>query len=199
MEKDVIVYPYRNALYINLTNRCTNTCDFCIRKKMDGVGEKNLWLKADPTAAEVISELGEMEGYDEVVFCGYGEPLLRLDEVLEIAAYIKAKGKRTRVNTNGQAGLYHKKDIPPLLKGLIDTAYVSLNAPDKERYNELCHSVYGKEAYSKIIEFAKGCVAAGIKTVLSVVDIISKEEIEEAEKIAKSIGAELKIRKYAGG
>jgi len=196
MKPNVYVYAHAGALYINLTNQCTNDCVFCLRSKMDGIDGNNLWLDKEPTTADIIAQLGDMQGYEEVVFCGFGEPLIKLSEVLEIAKYIKQKGKKTRINTNGHANAFHKKNVPQLLKGLIDVVSISLNAASANRYQKLCRSVYDEEGFNHVIDFSKDCVAAGIRTKLSVVDIIGKEEIEEAGKIAQEIGAELKVRHY---
>ena len=196
MKKDIYVYTHAGAIYINLTNRCTNDCVFCVRSRMEGIDGANLWLDKEPTATEVIAELKGMEGYDEVVFCGYGEPLIQLDEIIEIAGYVKQIGKKTRINTNGHANAFHQKDVPVLLKGLIDKVSISLNATDAQKYQKICRSVYKEEGFSHMLEFARGCVQAGIRTVLSVVDIIGEEEIEKARKIASDIGAEFKVRQF---
>ena len=196
MKQDVYVYTHAGALYINLTNRCTNECVFCVRSKMDGIDGSNLWLENEPEAADIIALLGDMEGFEEVVFCGFGEPLIKLDEVLAIAKYVKEKGKKTRVNTNGHASAYHQKDVPQLLKGLIDVVSISLNATDAKRYQQLCRSIYHTEAFNHVLDFARDCVKAGIRTKLSVVDIIGKEEVDQARQIAEEIGAELKVRHY---
>ena len=100
---DVYTYPYEGNLYINLTNRCTNNCEFCVRRGADGVGGHYLWIKKEPTAQEVIAQMDHLDRYREVVFCGFGEPMMRLPELLEVAAYAKERGKYTRINTNGQA------------------------------------------------------------------------------------------------
>lgn len=196
MKKDIYVYTHAGALYINLTNRCTNDCVFCVRSRMEGIDGTNLWLDKEPTAAEVIEELKGMESYDEVVFCGYGEPLIKLDEIIEIAKYLKQAGKKTRINTNGHANAFHQKDVPALLKGLIDKVSISLNATDAAKYQKICRSVYQEDGFAHMLDFARGCVQQGIRTVLSVVDIIGEEEIEKARKIAADIGAEFKVRQF---
>ena len=133
-----------------------------------------------------------------MVFCGFGEPTIKLDELLEVAKYVKQKGKKTRLNTNGHASAFHHRDVPRALRGLIDTVSISLNAVTKERYQKLCHSVYGEEGFENMLEFARRCVEEGIHTVLSVVDIIGAEEIEEARKLTEKIGANFRVRKYIG-
>jgi TatD family-associated radical SAM protein len=163
---------------------------------MEGIDGHNLWLSREPSAKEVIGDLGSMEGFDEIVFCGFGEPLIKLDELLEIAQYVKSKGKKTRINTNGHANAFHQKDVPQLLKGIIDVVSISLNAATPKHYQKLCRSIYNEEAFNHVISFAKGCVQAGIRTKLSVVDVIGREEIEEARRIAEEVGAEFKVRHH---
>lgn len=196
---DTVVYKIDNNLYINLTNRCTNSCTFCVRNNKKEYEGYSLWLSKEPTVDEVISNL---EKYDlnlinEVVFCGYGEPLLRSDDVILIADYLHKQGKKTRVNTNGQGLLFSGKDLPEKLSGYIDSINISLNATDKVAYQKICKSVYGENAFDSLLEFAKECVKYIPKVYLSVVDIIGKEEIEKARKIVDTIdGAVLRVREY---
>jgi TatD family-associated radical SAM protein len=193
-EMNTYVYRLGNALYINLTNRCTNCCDFCIRNTHDGVGEYNLWLDNEPTAQEVLQQIGDPTQYSEVVFCGFGEPMIRLEELIEIAQEVKKKGGKVRINTNGQANLYHGRNVVPLLKGLVDVISISLNAPTAEQYDAICHSCYGKEAFEGVLQFARECVKVIPTVVLSVVDVLSPDDIERCRTIAEDIGAQLKVR-----
>lgn len=187
-------YELHDALYVNLTNRCTNRCDFCIRKKADGVGGYDLWLSREPSAEEVIAQIPDPAKYSEVVFCGYGEPMLRLDALLQIAAHVKNHGGRTRINTNGQANLYYKRNVAPEMKGLIDSVSVSLNAPSAEAYEAICHSDFGEEAYAGIESFVRSCLAAGIEVTCSVVDVLSVDDIERCRAIAEKMGAKFRLR-----
>jgi TatD family-associated radical SAM protein len=196
MKEDIYVYEHAGKLYVNLTNQCTNACTFCLRNHVDGIDGQPLWLTKEPTAREVMEKMGDLQGYEEVVFCGFGEPVIKLDEIKEIAAYAKGKGKKTRLNTNGQGSAYHGRNIAPELKGLIDTVSISLNASSAEHYDELCRSIYGKDAYSHLLEFAESCVKEGIRTVLSVVDVVDEDEIERSRRIAEGIGATLRVRKH---
>lgn len=196
MREDIYVYEHAGKLYINLTNQCTNACTFCLRNHTDGIDGQPLWLQKEPSAKEVIEKLTGLNRYEEVVFCGFGEPIIKLDEIKEVAAYVKEKGKKTRINTNGHGNAYHGRNIAPELKGLIDTVSVSLNASSAEHYDALCQSVYGKDAYAHLLDFAKSCVEAGIHTVLSVVDVVDEEEIEASRKIAESVGATLRVRHH---
>lgn len=198
MKKDtVFIYPLGDNLYINLTNKCCNDCEFCLRRGGDGVKNSTLWLEREPSAEEVIELIKHTDiRYDEAVFCGYGESTYKLAEMLEIAEFLHSIGKKTRLNTNGLGSAINGRDIVSELKGRIDTVSVSLNESDAERYDAVCHSVFGADAYGMILCFAEECVQKGIKTFLTVVDVIPPEEIEKCRAAAEKIGATLKVRKY---
>lgn len=190
------VYTVDDNVYINLTNRCSNRCEFCVRyydKPIYG----DLWIEDEPSAADVIAILKsdyDLSEYGEVVFCGYGEPTYRYDAVEEICAYVHANGGKTRINTNGQGSEINKQDISARMAACMDTINVSLNATDAEKYDKICHSDYGPRAFEIMLEFAEKCVKAGGNVVLSVVDCIGEDEIAKARAIADSIGAKLRVR-----
>lgn len=187
-------YQIGNTLYLNVTNRCSNKCVFCIRETNSGVGY-NLWLNREPTATEILDTVTEPDKYDEIVFCGYGEPLLKLDIVKEVAAQLKSRGaKLIRVNTNGKANMFYSRNIAPDLVGYIDTISISLNAHNAVTYLELCKPAEGEEAYYTILDFARKCVGVIPKVVLSVVDWPGVN-IEACQKIAQEIGADFRLRK----
>ena len=188
------VYKLNDALYINLTNRCTNACDFCIRNGRKGMGEYELWLDKEPTAEEVLKEIGDPTQYSEIVFCGFGEPMIKLDELIEIAKEVKKKGGRVRINTNGHANIYHGENVVPKLAGIVDVVSISMNAPTAEQYQEICRSRYGLKAFDAMLDFARECVGVIPKVVLSVVDVLSPEDIEKCRKIAEDIGATFRVR-----
>lgn len=196
---ETFIYEHNNSLYINITNKCTNNCDFCIRNQMDGIDGYDLWLKREPSADDVIKGLKDykMSNYKEIVFCGYGEPTMKLDILLDIAKHIKATypDKITRINTNGQANLYHRMDVTPRLDGLIDKLSISLNAPNSKEYQEICHSVYGEDAFEGMLEFAKLAKNHVSKVRLTVVDIIGEEKINKCQKVADVYGIKLYVRK----
>ena len=134
-----IAYEYQNNLYVNLTNRCTNKCKFCIRFTPSGVDNIDLWLEHEPSEDEVIKSLEEKnyKAYDEVIFCGYGEPMLRYEVLIEAAKYIKDNSDlKIRVNTNGHANRAAGKDITQLLKVLVDCITISLNAENAQKYKK---------------------------------------------------------------
>ena len=190
-------YELDKNLYINLTSRCTNDCTFCVRnEKADYFGHK-LWLAREPRAEEVIARLpADIGKYREYVFCGFGEPTIRLDALLAVAKEIKARGGVTRINTNGQANLIHKRDVTAELAGAIDKINVSLNEATAQAYVALCRPAFGEAAFTGLQEFAKKCAERGIDTWFSVVDIIGEEKINACRDIAARAGVTLRVRKY---
>jgi TatD family-associated radical SAM protein len=193
---DKIAYQIEDNLYINLTNRCTNACTFCVRNNCAGVGGYNLWLEREPSSEEILAAIGDPTPYREIVFCGYGEPMLRLEQILEVSRQLKAQGKKIRINTNGHANLYYGENVVPRLKGLVDTISISLNAPDAETYQRVCQSEFGQEAFQAVLDFARECVKVIPRVVLSVVDTLPEEDIMKCHKIASEIGASLRVREY---
>lgn len=194
--KENFVYRYGDNLYVNLTNKCSNSCDFCIRNNGDGIGDSgDLWLSREPSAEEVIDRIKTFGDYNELVFCGYGEPTYKTDVMIEVAAYAHKAGKKTRLNTNGQGNLINGYDIVPKLKGAIDVMSISLNAPDAAAYDRICHSEFGEKGFDAMLAFATECVMSGIETVLSVVDT-DGADIEACRRVAESVGARLKVREY---
>lgn len=188
-----IAYSYKRNLYLNITNRCPNRCCFCVRNHKDSLGDADsLWLDREPTVEEVISELDrwDMDRFDEIVFCGYGEPTERMDAVLEIAETIHTRyGKRTRLNTNGLANLINDRDVIPDMKGRIDRVSISLNAPNAERYFEICEPRFGIGSYDALISFIEECKEVlGNVTVTSVSGSISQAEEYECEDMARRMG-----------
>lgn len=194
-----ITYELENSLYINITNRCSNHCLFCVRNCSDGViSEMNLWLEKEPSVDEVIDHIQEKDvsRYQEFVFCGYGEPMIRAYDILEICRKLKSKYKiPIRINTNGHGNLIYGTDITPQLYGLVDSISISLNAPTKEEYQRICLSDYGDKSFNALLDFADKCKGYIPKVVLSVVDIMPKSDIESCRDIANKIGVEFRIRK----
>ena len=196
-----ITYPVKNGIYINMTNRCPCSCTFCLRQNADSVyGSDPLWLDREPTVSEVCADLDKwaLENYDEVVFCGYGEPTERLDDLLEVAKYIKSKSDiKIRINTNGLADLIYGEPVAHRLKGIIDTVSVSLNATNKEDYQNVVRSKFGIESFDAMLNFTKDCTKYVPNVIMTVVDVVtSKEEQELSKKICESLGATLRVRPY---
>ncbi|MGB3111386.1 MAG: TatD family hydrolase, partial [Candidatus Omnitrophota bacterium] len=170
-EKSKAAYAIRNSLYLNITNRCTNGCTFCTRYISNFVKGHNLKLEKEPSVEEIIAAMGDISGYDEVTFCGFGEPTLRLGAVKKIASYVKEKGVKVRMVTNGEGSLIARRPIISELAGLIDDVSVSLNAPDAAAYDRLCRSVFGENAYDAILEFIQGCRKEGIGVEVTCLDL----------------------------
>ncbi len=195
-----IVYKYQDELYINPTNRCTNKCEFCIRFTPSGVDHIDLWLKREPSADEIITELERQDykSYKEIVFCGYGEPLMRFDTVMEVCRYIKKNSNASiRINTNGHANHCAGRDVTPEMKGLVDTISISLNASTAAEYQKICKCDFGEDGFWEMLDFAKKAKEYVPHVVLSVVDVIGKDEIEACRKIAQDIGVEYRVREYS--
>lgn len=193
--KNTYVYTIGNSAYINLTNQCTNACEFCIRTYADGVEGYDLWLEREPTADEIIALLPDVSTLDEVVFCGFGEPLMKFDELMSVARFVKKNGGTTRINTNGQAELFlNDKDVAKKLAKYIDKVSISLNETNAKDYDNICHSKYGLDAYDALLTFSKHCVDAGIDVTLSVMETIGKEKIKICKETAERIGAKLRVR-----
>ena len=196
-----ITYPVNKGLYINMTNRCPCNCTFCLRHNAEGVyGSDSLWLEREPTVQEVCDSVDtwDLTQFDEVVFCGYGEPTERLEDLLLVAKYIKAKGDiKIRINTNGLADLIWQKQTAPSLKDLIDTVSISLNTPNQEDYLKVVRPKFGSGSYDAMLRFTKDCTAYVPNVVMTVVDVVtSKEEQEQCRKICENIGARLRVRPF---
>lgn len=200
---DTYAYILENNLYINLTNSCTNNCIFCIRSLNDAVVGANLTLSNENVqASDVISQIKEKmtPKLSQVVFCGYGEPTLKIEILKEVAKFVKENypDKKIRINTNGQANFVFKRDIVSEIAPLIDKVSISLNSDNKTQYQELSQSKFGEDIYEEVKKFAKMCVEAGIDTDLSIVTGYKdyKINVENCKQIATRIGANLRIREW---
>ncbi len=195
-----ILYTYQNQVYANITNRCDCSCTFCIRSHRDSIGEaENLWFKKEPSLEEIKEAMDafDFSGYEELVFCGYGEPTCALENLLAGAAYIKSKYPlKIRLNTNGLANLYHKRNIIPELAEVIDSVSISLNAPTAGKYQEVTRPQF-ENAFPEMLAFAKLAKEAFGHTQLSIVDVLPGEEIEACQKLADELGISLRIRKFS--
>ena len=198
--KDTYAYVLDGNLYINLTNKCSNGCDFCVRNERASYYGNYLWLRnGDPSAEAVIAQvrgMGDLSRFKEVVFCGFGEPTYKVKEMIELCDYFHEKGLSTRLNTNGQGNLINKRDIVPELKGKIDFVNVSLNASCAEKYQPICRSQYGENGFAALVEFAKICKRNGVNCRFSIVDCIGEDEVEACKRLAASVNIPLYVRAY---
>lgn len=194
-----MLYTVGDKLYVNLTNRCPCACTFCIRQNGDGAyGSDSLWLEREPTADEVIAEFGkyDLSKYTEVVFCGYGEPMERAEDIAFLGRYIKEKlGLPVRLNTNGLGDKIHGRKTAALLEGAVDIVSISLNQCSSEKYNAVTRPKWD-DAFEAMLSFAADCKKYVPKVMFTVVDVISSEDIDECRKLAESLGIELRVRAY---
>lgn len=194
-----ILYEVGNNLYVNLTNKCPCACIFCLRQNKDELDDSgSLWLEKEPSVEEIIKEFDkfELSKYEEIVFCGFGEPTERLDVLLEVAKYVKETlHMPVRVNSNGLSDLINDKDTAPLFAGVVDSFSISLNTPDKEKYFEITNNKFGSDAFDALLTFAKNVKLYVKNVVLTTVETaISKEEEEQCKKICEKIGVEYRVR-----
>lgn len=197
---NTLVYLLDGKIYINLTNRCTNDCIFCLRRDKSDVKGQELWLDDEnSTAQDVIKQFETFEPTKEVIFCGYGEPMLKLEELKQVAKYIKNKYPeiKIRINTNGHANFVYKRNVVPELKDLIDEFSVSLNGATKEEYDELSQPKF-ENAYDEVKKFIKACADEKISVVASVVEGYKGRhlDLEKCEKIATDLGAKFRVREW---
>lgn len=189
-----LVYKLGSSLYLNVTNRCTNHCSFCIRAKSSFLRGHNLKFDQEPTVDELLKAVGDPTSFKEIVFCGYGEPLIRLQEVKRLAARLKERGAKIRINTNGEANLIHGRNIVPEIADLVDSLSISLNAESKEKYFELCKPEFGPGAYDSIVNFikeAKKQIRRVILTVVALPDV----NIQRCRELADQLECEFKVRR----
>ncbi|MBE6420628.1 MAG: radical SAM protein [Elusimicrobium sp.] len=204
-----IIYRFGDGVYINLTNRCPNLCAFCIKTKwqMDFHGN-NLNLQGnEPSPTQVVAALDEelkKAPFKEVVFCGYGEPTMRLDALLFTAQMLKGWKAQckyppftVRVNTNGLGNLINHKDIVPELAKLVDDINISLNAQNEETWQKIVRPAEGYEhGFEAVREFIRSCAQAGFRKVLaSCVDQTGADN-QAVQKIAEEDGATFYLRSF---
>jgi len=239
-----IIYEYYpGRLYLNITNRCTNSCLFCALRRNRGVlapfnlnlaglprvpltvdpktpdkefhvddDEPDLEIIEDAISAEpdteaIISALettvaSSPHPVEEVVFCGAGEPLIRLDTVITTAFTMKKLGITVRLNTNGHGELLNGPDTVNRLSQCIDKISISLNAQDSRTYNYLSRPSSKEDAYSATLDFSAKSVKLIDSVTLSVVAATSKGLVNSAPKldldacrsIADKIGAKFRLR-----
>jgi len=192
-EKGEIAYKIRNTLYLNITNRCTNECLFCVRFHTDYVKGHNLRLADEPSEKKLKAAIKDPAQYKEVVFCGFGEPLLRLDVVKNVASWIKQHKGRVRINTNGHGNMIHVRNILPELHGIVDSMSISLDAHDDETYNKICRPTF-KNAFQGVLSFIKEArkyIPEVRVTVVTVKDV----DIEKSRKLAEDLGVDFRVRK----
>ena len=197
-----ITYIVEDKLYVNITNKCSNRCEFCIRNNGDGAyGSDSLWLEREPTREEILDSIfsRDLSVFPEIVFCGYGEPTYRLDDAVCVAKAVKEKypEMKIRINTNGHSDLIWGRDTATDYEGAFDAVSISLNTPTAEKYQAICHSIYGEKSFDALLKFA-GNVKKYVPTVAlsAVKETLTSEEIELCKKISADLGVTLRLRDY---
>ena len=198
MKNITITYTVGDSLYVNTTNRCSNSCDFCVRSHGEAL-YGDLWLDHEPTKEEILADIErrEPEKFPELVFCGYGEPTERQDDIVWVMRELKKKhpNLKIRINTNGQADLINGRDTTPELEGLVDTLSISLNCANAESYQKVCHSEFGEKAFDTLIDYARRAKKYVPKVVFSVVrGSIPDSDIDICQRIADDAGVTLRVR-----
>ena len=189
-------------VYVNITNKCPCNCIFCLRQTKKQLEGNNLWLKAgEPSVEEVLEMFAkyDLSVINELVFCGFGEPLERLYDVCFVIDALKKSypSLKVRVNTIGLANLIYEKDITPMLKGRVDTISISLNAPDEKEFLEITRSRYGLKSYEAIKEFAVLSKQYVPNVVMTVVEkVMPEEKIKKCQKICQDLGVTLRVRPF---
>lgn len=191
-----IAYPIRSSVYLNLTNRCSADCVFCPRNRNPVVKGHNLALEEEPTFEGALKAVGAIDGdYQELVFCGFGEPTLRFDLVKRIAGHLRPRFQRLRLDTNGHGSLINRRDITGEVAELFDAVSVSLNAANQEEYAKISRPEFGNEAFPALIDFIRGCKSKGLEVTATIVGFPGAD-IQEAEALARELGVNFRVRKY---
>lgn len=199
-----ISYEYEKGLYVNLTNRCDCNCVFCLRHNNGGgsIYADNLWLSHEPSREEALKDLlaRNPASYEELVFCGFGEPMYRVDDIVWLVDELKKAVPdlpSVRINTNGHANLIHGRDVTPMLKDRIDVLSISLNAATKEEYTAVTRPRDGAAAWDAMLDFVRRAKEFVPHVVLTIVDKDkTPAEIEACRAIAQELGVTLRVRAY---
>jgi TatD family-associated radical SAM protein len=185
-------YGEPHRLYLNVTNRCTNRCEFCVRYRTDGLGDAVLWGGEEPDfpmLQAAVKRLGAFEKWREFIWCGYGEPTFRLDLILEAAPWLRSRGAKIRLNTNGHACVIHARDVLADLSQAVDEISISLNAPNQRRYLELCRPEVPLMRWEGMLDFLARSPAYFKNVQASAVGfVLTDEEIERCRLLARSLG-----------
>ena len=195
-----IIYRYKKQVYFNITNKCPCRCTFCIRNTEDAIGEaSNLWFEHEPALEEIYKAIDEFDFSDcnEVVFCGYGEPTMALENLIAVSKYIRERYPfRIRLNTNGLSDLIHKRSTAEEICQAVDSISISLNMPDAASYNEVVRPAYGEKSFDAMLKFAQDCKKYTENVKFTVVDCIGEENVEKSRKVAEKLGIPLRVREY---
>ena len=199
-----ISYEYGDSLYVNLTNRCDCACVFCLRHNghKGSIYANDLWLEREPSREEALADLlkRDYSKYYQLVFCGFGEPTYRIDDILWLVDRLKEQVTNlppVRINTNGHANLIHGRDITPELKGRIDALSISLNGSTPEEYVSVTRPKDGLAAWDAMLDFTRRAALVVPTVQMTIVDKDkTTEEIDACRTMAEALGATLRVRAY---
>ncbi|MGI2171111.1 TatD family nuclease-associated radical SAM protein [Shewanella sp. MF05960] len=189
-----LVYDIGNNRYLNITARCTLRCQFC--PKHNGskqIHEYDLSLSKRITADDIIPLLGDVKKVDEYVFCGFGEPTLNLECLLQVAHAIKAQGGRVRLNTDGLGNHFHRRNILPELSQCVDSLSISLNADTPQSYEQHCQPKLAG-SYQALLEFIQQAPQFIPEVQVSAINGLANVDITRCRAIAEQNGAIFKQR-----
>lgn len=197
----MITYSHKGALYVNMTNLCTNKCTFCLRSKTNGIFDELWYNGREPTREEIIRSIEKADParFSELVFCGYGEPTCRLYDMLSICRTVRDNYPELpiRLDTNGHASLIMKEDTVPLMAGLFDSVSVSLNAPDADTYNRICKPQFGEDTFEGVLKFVRDISKVVPRVQVTCVEgALSKDDVERLRSVAAGLGVGFKVREY---
>jgi TatD family-associated radical SAM protein len=191
---DTIVYPLHNNLYLNITNRCTLRCRFCPKfNKVWDVQSYNLRLSHEPDAEEMLAAIGNPSRYEQIVFCGLGEPTMKLDTLLTVAEGVKRKGAYVRLNTDGLANLVYERDVIPQLAENVDEVSVSMNTQNSELYQQHCRPMFA-DAYEHMLEFVAEAGTRFTRVSVSALDGLEGVDVDECRRMAEQLGVHYRNR-----
>ncbi len=195
MSNQTIAYPIGDRLYLSITDRCTLVCEFCPKTQgVMQVHDFDLTIDHRPEYEEIIAVIGEPSQYKEVVFCGFGEPTLRLKLLLQVAKWIKVRGGNTRINTDGLANLVHKRNVVPEMVGMIDALSVSMNGQNEEIYNRHCQPQL-EGAFGAMFDFLREAGKEIPQVVATAIDGLEGVDVEVCRQLAEECGVTFKVRK----
>ncbi len=195
MSNQTIAYPIEDRLYLSITDRCTLVCEFC--PKTQGtvqVHDFDLTIDHRPEFEEIVAAVGDPARYEEIVFCGFGEPTLRLKLLLQVAAWIKEHGGKVRINTDGLANLVHKRNVVPEMVGLIDSLSVSMNGDNETVYNRHCQPQL-PGSFEAMLSFLQLAGEQIPQVTATAIDGLEGVDVAACERLAQRCGVGFRARK----
>lgn len=193
-DSPVLGYPIGDRLYLNITDRCTLRCRFCPKHRQGPqVHQYDLSLDRPPVVADILAAVGDPTGYDEVVFCGFGEPTLRLRPLLQVAGFVRSRGVRVRVNTDGLANRVHKRNVLPQLAECVDALSISMNAQCEAVYNRHCDPAM-PGSFEAMLEFLSLAPQYIADVTASAIDGLEGVDIDACRLLAEQRGANFRRR-----